>query len=92
MDCQQKRGLPPLEQDEGSVFFALDMVCYVAAEDPVLKEHVYLIGRRQDSPRPVQHPPMKGVLEQTSIEKEKGEPTTGAENCDQIRHVSYRTL
>ena len=77
-----ERTLPPLEEDRVAILFALDVECHIATEDLVMEECVHLIGMQEHSPRAMQDPPMKGVLEQTPIEKEESEPCTGAESFD----------
>jgi hypothetical protein len=44
MDGQEKRTLPPLEQDEVPVFFALDMVGRVPMEGLVMGQRVRPVG------------------------------------------------
>lgn len=85
--CEQKRGLPPLKEDQVPVFFALNVIGHVTMEDLVMEERMHLIGVWEHWQGAMQDPPVKGVLEQSRIEKERNEPGTGADNCDEIRHV-----
>ena len=91
LDCEEQRALPPLEDNGVPIFLLSDLVGRISPKDPMMEERVYLIGMLNEPPPMMQDPPMEGVLEQTRVEKEEGEPCTDAESCGEIRHVLYPT-
>jgi hypothetical protein len=92
VNCEQKRSLPPLKQDHIPVFFALNVIGHVTTEDLVMQERMHLIGVWEHWQGAMQDPPVKGVFEQSRVEKEKREPSTGTENSDQIQHMRCLAL